>query len=66
MKPFDVAKKHYAFMAERISEARSLLGRPLTFAEKILFSHVKGFQNQKFEPKKILSNNQQLNYISFA
>ena len=56
MQPFDVVKKHYAFMAERVSEARSLLGRPLTFAEKILFSHVKGFQNQKFEPKKSVVN----------
>lgn len=52
MKPFEVVKKHYAAMGERIEKARKLAGRPLTLGEKILFAHVKKFEEQSFERKK--------------
>lgn len=35
----ELAKKHYQQLPERIKQARTNLGRPLTLAEKILFSH---------------------------
>jgi aconitate hydratase len=43
MTPFDVVKKHYATMAERISKGRAMFGRPLTLTEKILSAHLKDF-----------------------
>jgi len=36
----DLIKKVYAAMPEKIAEARKLVGRPLTLAEKILYSHL--------------------------
>lgn len=36
----DMIKKVYGEMPARIEAARNLLGRPLTFAEKILYSHL--------------------------
>jgi aconitate hydratase len=36
----DLIKKVYAEMPAKIDAARQLLGRPLTFAEKILYSHL--------------------------
>lgn len=36
----DLIKKTYAQMPEKISAARSALGRPLTLTEKILYSHL--------------------------
>jgi len=36
----DMIKKVYAHLPERIAAARKLLGRPLTFTEKILYSHL--------------------------
>lgn len=38
----DLIKKIYAEMPGKISAARSLVGRPLTLAEKILYSHLSG------------------------
>jgi aconitate hydratase len=37
---FDMIKAVYARMPERVAAARKLLGRPLTLAEKILYSHL--------------------------
>ena len=36
----DMIKKVYAAMPEKIEAARKLVGRPLTLAEKILYSHL--------------------------
>ena len=36
----DLIKKVYAAMPERVAEARKLVGRPLTLAEKILYAHL--------------------------
>src|SRR5687768_7371191 len=36
----DLIKKVYAAMPEKVAEARKLVGRPLTLAEKILYSHL--------------------------
>ena len=36
----DVIKKVYSGMPARIAAARKILGRPLTFSEKILYSHL--------------------------
>jgi len=36
----DMIKKVYASMPEKIAAARKLVGRPLTLAEKILYSHL--------------------------
>jgi len=43
----EMIKKTYASMPSRIEAARKQLGRPLTLAEKILFSHL--HKDQKFE-----------------
>ncbi len=51
----------YERMAERVAEARKLLGRPLTLAEKILFSHAEGLHEApvrgetyvKFRPDRV-------------
>ncbi len=43
----DMIKKVYENMPSRIEAARKQLGRPLTLAEKILFSHL--HKDQKFE-----------------
>jgi aconitate hydratase len=37
---FDMIKKVYARMPERVDAARKLVGKPLTLAEKILYSHL--------------------------
>ncbi len=38
----DMIKKVYANLPERIASARRLLGRPMTFTEKVLYSHLSG------------------------
>ncbi len=38
----DMIKKVYENLPERIASARKLLGRPMTFTEKILYSHLSG------------------------
>ena len=37
---FDMIQKHYAQLPARVSEARTLLGKPLSLTEKILYSHL--------------------------
>lgn len=44
---FEMIKKVYADMPSRVESARKKLGRPLTLAEKILYSHL--HSDQKFE-----------------
>ena len=36
----DLIQKVYAGFRERVSEARKVLNRPLTYAEKILYAHL--------------------------
>ena len=36
----DMIKSHYNRLAERVEKARSLVGKPLTLTEKILYSHL--------------------------
>ncbi|MDX1684054.1 MAG: aconitate hydratase [Saprospiraceae bacterium] len=40
--PFDIEmiKKHYATFKERVDKASEVLGRPMTLAEKILYTHL--------------------------
>lgn len=37
---FDMIQKVYAGLSEKIRKAREVLGRPMTYAEKILYSHL--------------------------
>jgi aconitate hydratase len=37
---FDMIERCYSRMTERVNAARALLGRPMTLAEKILYSHL--------------------------
>ncbi|MEM9647258.1 MAG: aconitate hydratase [Bacteroidota bacterium] len=55
----DMIKEVYASMGERVEKARELVGRPLTLAEKILYSHLwEGKPSQKFMRGK--------DYVDFA
>ena len=36
----DVIRSVYSKMSSKIQDARKLLGRPMTYAEKILYSHL--------------------------
>ncbi|MCD6322073.1 MAG: aconitate hydratase [Clostridiales bacterium] len=37
---FDMVQKVYAGFSEKVNKAREVLGRPLTYAEKVLYSHL--------------------------
>jgi aconitate hydratase len=55
----DMIKGVYASMGERIEKARKLVGRPLTLAEKILYSHLwEGTPSKQFSRGK--------DYVDFA
>ena len=55
----EMIKKVYDNMAERVDSARSLVGRPLTLTEKILYSHLwSGKPSQVFK--------RGLDYVDFA
>lgn len=54
---FDMIKKVYAQMPAKIEAARKTLGRPLTLAEKILFSHLHAEQQlENFDRAKTYVN----------
>ena len=36
----DMIKANYSLLKERVTHAKKLLGRPLTFSEKILYAHL--------------------------
>lgn len=55
----DMIKKVYAAMPAKISAARNTLGRPLTLAEKILFSHLHSNQ-------ELISFGRGKDYVDFA
>src|SRR4030095_8094858 len=55
----DTIRKVYAEMPEKMEAARKTIGRPLTLAEKILFSHLHAEQHlENFERAKT--------YVNFA
>jgi len=55
----DMIKSVYTTMSERIAKAKQLTGKPLTLAEKILYSHLsEGMPSQAFERGK--------SYVDFA
>ena len=55
----DMIKKVYSNMAERVDKAREIVGRPLTLAEKILYSHLwEGTPSKAYERGK--------DYVDFA
>ena len=55
----DVIKAHYDRMPERVAKAREIVGKPLTLAEKILYSHLwEGIPSSSFERGK--------SYVDFA
>jgi aconitate hydratase len=46
----DMIKNHYSRLAERVENARKVVGKPLTLSEKILYSHLwEGSTNVAFE-----------------
>jgi aconitate hydratase len=54
----DLIQRVYQQLPEKIDEARKLLGRPLTQAEKILYSHTYDTANRAYERGK--------DYVNFA
>ncbi len=59
--PFDIdlIKNHYSSLAKRVSDAKSKLNRPLTLAEKILYSHL-------HEDSALQSYNRGKDYVFFS
>ena len=55
----EVIKEVYARMGERVNSARNLTGKPLTLAEKILYSHL-----WDSNPDKVLKRGE--DYVDFA
>jgi aconitate hydratase len=55
----EVIKEVYARMGERVNQARNLTGKPLTLAEKILYSHL-----WDGNPSKVLQRGE--DYVDFA
>ena len=54
----DLIKKLYAELPEKVSQARTLVGRPLTLSEKILYSHLYNPTTKAFSRGK--------DYVDFA
>ncbi len=46
---FDMIQKVYAQLSDKIGKAREVLGRPMTYAEKILYSHLWDETTTKFK-----------------
>ena len=55
----DMIKKVYAQMGDRINKAKAITGKPLTLAEKILYSHL-----YEGEPKESYKRGE--SYVDFA
>ena len=47
-----LARRVYAELPSRIAAARKRLGRPLTYTEKVLFSHLHDLETQELAPGK--------------
>ena len=53
----DMIKKVYSHLAERVDEARRVVGKPLTLSEKILYSHLwDGNPTQTYKEVRIMWN----------
>jgi aconitate hydratase len=46
---FDMIQKVYDGFSEKVSKAREILGRPMTYAEKILYSHLWDNMSREFK-----------------
>ncbi len=49
---FELIKKVYTDFAERVDHAKKILGRPMTYAEKILYAHTWELPSRPFERGK--------------
>lgn len=49
---FDLIKKVYSDFAQKVDDARKLLGRPMTYAEKILYAHLWEKPTRQYERGK--------------
>ncbi len=55
----ELIHKVYAGYGDKVSQARKILGRPLTYAEKILYSHL-------YEPGSVQPFTRGLSYVDFS
>ncbi|MDX1326813.1 MAG: aconitate hydratase [Arenibacter sp.] len=55
----DMIRKVYATMAERVDKARSIVGKPLTLSEKILYAHL-------WDGNPTVAFNRGKDYVNFA
>ena len=55
----EMIKRVYARMQERVDQARKIVGRPLTYSEKILYAHL-----YDGEPTKAYTRGE--SYVDFA
>jgi len=55
----DLIQKVYAGYTERVSAARNLLRRPLTYAEKILYAHL-------YDASQVQAYERGKSYVDFA
>ncbi|MEG0188622.1 MAG: aconitase family protein, partial [Algoriella sp.] len=55
----DMIKGVYARMQERVDTARTIVGRPLTYSEKILYAHL-------FDGKPAVAYTRGESYVDFA
>uniref|UniRef100_UPI003217B950 aconitate hydratase n=1 Tax=uncultured Draconibacterium sp. TaxID=1573823 RepID=UPI003217B950 len=55
----NLVKKVYSELPERVQKAKSLLNKPMTYAEKILYSHL-------FETQELATFNRGADYVDFA
>ena len=55
----DMIKKHYESLAEKVDNAKAVLQRPLTLAEKILYAHL-------HEDSELKNYNRGKDYVFFA
>lgn len=46
---FELIKKTYSEFEQKVNEARNLVGRPLTFTEKILYAHLSGSATKAYQ-----------------
>ena len=55
----DLVKKVYSELPERVKKAKNLLNKPMTYAEKILYSHL-------FAVQELAAFNRGADYVDFA
>ncbi len=55
----DLVKKVYSELPERVKKAKSLLNKPMTYSEKILYSHL-------FAAQELVAFNRGSDYVDFA